>query len=165
MKKKLKLPILLLAVVVMLSIFYIHEASNNIDSPANSNNPIISTLNPDFTEARLQSINETEGKIKELEEKIASGTLSAEEIVETSNSIESLKELKSKEVSLEKKILDSYEYDDVLVLMGEEYLVVDLYNDEAKEVSKLEFISMAKMAKESFGNNVIVKVQTTSNND
>ena len=49
--------------------------------------------------------------------------------------------------------------------MGEDYLVVDLYKNEAKEVSKLEFISMAKMAKESFGANVVVKVQTTSESE
>ncbi len=165
MKKKLKLPILLLAVVVMLSIFYIKEATTPKDENAGSNNAVVSTLNPDFTEARLQSINETGSKIAELEEKIASGGLSADEIVETSNLIESLRQLKAKEVSLEKQIIKTYEYDDVLVLMGEDYLVVDLYKNEAKEVSKLEFISMAKMAKESFGANVVVKVQTTSESE
>lgn len=55
MKKKLRLPILLLAVVVMMSIFYIHEANKTTD-PVGSPSLDSSTTNPDYAEARMKSI-------------------------------------------------------------------------------------------------------------
>ncbi len=163
MKKKLRLPILLLAVVIMLSIFYIKEAKDNPSAPVNGDNLETSTLNPDFTEARLLSIEEANTQIKEWEASIASGTLSAAQVKETTTKIENLKTIKHQEVALEETLMELNKYDDVLVLLGEEYLVIDIYTEETIEVAT--FIEMAKLAKASFGSECKVKVKTTNNNE
>ncbi len=162
MKKKLRLPILLLAVVIMLSIFYIKEARNKQpDAPVNGTNVETSTLNPEFTEARLLSIEEANTQIKEWEASIAGGNLTAAEVEATTKKINQLRETKHKEVALEESLMELNQYDDVLVLLGEEYLVIDIYTEEDIVVSK--FIEMAKMAKQSFGSDCKVKVKTSSN--
>ena len=55
MKKKIKLPILLLAVVVMMSIFYINEA-NKVTEPVDSPNLDTVTTNQEFAEARSKKL-------------------------------------------------------------------------------------------------------------
>lgn len=163
MKKKLRLPILLLAVVVMLSIFYIKEAQNNPNTPVNGDSYNTSSLNPDFTEARLLSLEEVDTKVSELEASISSGDLSASEVLEITNQINSIKDIKHKEVSLENALIEANNYDDVLVLLGEEYLIVDVYTEE--EITTQTFIEIAIMAKESFGSDVNIKLKTTNNSE
>lgn len=163
MKKKLRLPILLLAVVVMLSIFYIKEAQNNPETPVNGDSYNTSTLNPEFTEARLLSIEEVNTKVSELEASISSGDLSASEVLEVTAEINNIKDIKHKEVSLETTLMEANNYDDVLVLLGDEYLVVDVYTED--EIPTSTFIEIALLAKESFGNEVNVKLKTTNNNE
>ena len=161
MKKKLRLPILLLAVVVMLSIFYIKEAQDNPQTPVNGDSYNTSTLNPEFTEARLLSIEEVNSKVSELEASISSGDLSATEVMKATAEINSLKDIKHKEVVLENTIIETNNYDDVLVLLGDEYLVVDIYTED--EIPTSTFVEIAIMAKESFGNDVNIKLKTTNN--
>ena len=73
MKKKLKLPILLLALVAMMSIFYIKEARNSIDDKETNGDVLNSTnLNPEFSELRLKHLEEVNLELGEYEEKIAS---------------------------------------------------------------------------------------------
>lgn len=163
MKKKLRLPILLLAVVIMLSIFYVKEAQNDLDTPTGGSDLQTSTLNPDFTEARLLSISEVNTQIEEYEVSIASGSLNASEVLEATAKIAELRELKHQEVSLEETIIELNQYDDVLVLLGEDYLVIDIYTEEDVAVS--QFIEMAKLAKETFGNDCKIKVKTTNKDE
>lgn len=161
MKKKLKLPILLLAVVIMLSIFYIKEANNNPAEPVAGDDLSASSLNPDFTEARLLSLEEANTEIDELEASIASGTLTAQEVQATTAKITELKNIKHQEASLEETLIEMNNYDDVLVLLGEESLVIDIYTEEDITVAK--FIELARLAKTNFGSDTVVKVKTTSN--
>lgn len=161
MKKKLKLPILLLAVVIMLSIFYIKEANNNPADPVAGDDLSASSLNPDFTEARLLSLEEANTEIDELEASIASGTLTAQEVQATTAKITELKNIKHQEASLEETLIEMNNYDDVLVLLGEESLVIDIYTEEDITVAK--FIELARLAKTNFGSDTVVKVKTTSN--
>jgi len=163
MKKKLKLPILLLAVVIMLSIFYIKEANNNSADPVSGDDLNASSLNPDFTEARLLSLEEANNEIDELEASIASGTLTAVEVQQTTAKISQLKNIKHQEASLEETLIEMNNYDDVLVLLGEESLVIDIYTEDDITVAK--FIELARLAKTNFGSDTIVKVKTTSNNE
>ena len=160
MKKKLKLPILLLAVVVMLSIFYIKEAQKPNETPTNSGNVETSTLNPEFTEARLQGINEVNQLIAELESKIASGTLSSSEVLAATTEIERLRGVKQQEASLEKQIIEMKSYDDVLVLLNEDDLMVDVYSEEA--LDELAAAQIALTAMQCFGSNVQIEVKNTN---
>lgn len=159
MKKKLSLPILLLAVVVMLSIFYIKEADKTSDPVAG---PSLeqTTTNADYAEARLQSITEVNALILECEQKIASGKLSMDEVLEQNEMISSLKETKINEIALEEMIMASLDYDDVLVLLEGDYLMIDIYTDE--ELTVATFIKVSRLAKEKFPNDVTVKLSSTS---
>ena len=145
MKKKLRLPILLLAVVVMMSIFYIHEANKTTD-PVGSPSLDSSTTNPDYAEARMKSIEEVNALIEEAEAKIASGTLTVAQVEAENAKITSLRQTKMNEIALEEMIMASLDFEDVLVLLEDGVLVVDVYTET--ELTKATFISISRLAKE-----------------
>ncbi len=159
MKKKLRLPILLLAVVVMMSIFYIHEARNT-DEPVSAPNLQTTSTNPDYAEARIKSIEEVNALIEESEAKIASGQLSAVEIEKENALITSLRQNKVNEIALEEMIMASLDFDDVLVLLEGDFIVVDVYTEE--ELTKATFISISRLAKEKFSSSYTVKLSKSS---
>lgn len=158
MKKKIKLPILLLAVVVMMSIFYINEA-NKVTEPVDSPNLDTVTTNQEFAEARIKSIEEVNALIEESEAKIASGELTVAEIEAENALINRLRQTKVNEVALEEMIMALLNYEDVLVLLEDEYLVIDVYCEE--ELTKNTFIKISKLAKEKFDDNYIIKLSKT----
>lgn len=159
MKKKLRLPILLLAVVVMMSIFYIHEA-NKTTEPVGLPSLDTTTTNPEFAEARMKSIEEVNALIEESEAKIASGKLSVAEVEKENALITSLRQTKIDEIALEEMLMASLNFEDVLVLLEDNYIVIDVYTEE--ELTKATFISISRLAKEKFNSNYTVKVSTTS---
>lgn len=162
MKKKLRLPILLLAVVVMMSIFYIHEANKTTD-PVGSPSLDSSTTNPDYAEARMKSIEEVNALIEEAEAKIASGTLTVAQVEAENAKITSLRQTKMNEIALEEMIMASLDFEDVLVLLEDGVLVVDVYTET--ELTKSTFISISRLAKEKFDANYTVKLSATSNSN
>ncbi|MDE5714890.1 MAG: hypothetical protein K2I42_02035 [Anaeroplasmataceae bacterium] len=162
MKKKLRLPILLLAVVVMMSIFYIHEA-NKPSTPVTSPGLDTSTTNPDFSEARMKSIEEVNALIEEAEAKIAAGGLTVAEVEAENAKITSLRQTKVNEIALEEMIMASLSFEDVLVLLEDDVLVIDLYTD--KELTKATFISISRLANEKFSSAYTVKLTTTSSTE
>lgn len=162
MRKKLRLPILLLAVVVMMSIFYIHEARKT-DEPVNAPYLETSTTNPEYAEARMKSIEEVNALIEEAEAKIASGKLSVSEIEKENAYIASLKLTKQNEIALEEMIMASLDFEDVLVLLEGDYVVIDVFTEE--ELTKATFISVSRLAKEKFDSNYIVKLSKSTANE
>ncbi len=162
MKKKLRLPILLLAVVVMMSIFYIHEA-NKTSEPVGSPGLDASTTNPEYAEARMKSIEEVNQLIEESEEKIASGTLTVAQVEQENAKIVSLRQTKMNEIALEEMIMASLNFEDVLVLLENGVIVVDVYTEQ--ELTKATFISISRLAKEKFDTNYTVKLSSTSNSN
>lgn len=161
MGKKLKLPILLLAVVLMLSIFYIKEAQDGaIKEPVDGGNVVVSPLNPEFTEGRLLSIEKANELINGYKEVIASGELSAKEVSDANALINEILDIKHNEIALEQAISTSLDYDDILVLVLDEYLVISVYTEE--ELSATNFISIARLAKSVFEDEYIVKVEVTN---
>ena len=158
-KKKLKLPLLLLAVVVMMSIFYIHESKEPTLPVDGSGEYEGVSLNPEYAESRLASIEEVNLLIEEKQELIASGTLSVSEVENLTNEILDLKETKVNEVALEETLIEALSFDDVLVMLEGEYLVIDIYTNE--EITAEVFISVSRLAKEKFDSNYKVKVLKT----
>lgn len=158
-KKKLKLPLLLLAVVVMMSIFYIHESKEPTLPVDGSGEYEGVSLNPEYAESRLASIEEVNLLIEEKQELIASGTLSVSEVENLTNEILDLKETKVNEVALEEMLIEALSFDDVLVMLEGEYLVIDIYTNE--EITAEVFISVSRLAKEKFDSNYKVKVLKT----
>lgn len=161
MGKKLKLPILLLAVVLMLSIFYIKEAQDGeLKEPVDGGNVVVSPLNPEFTEGRLLSVQKANELINGYKEDIASGELSAKEVEETTLLINEILDIKHNEISLEQAISTSLKYDDTLVLVQDEYVVISVYTEE--EVTPINFIAIARLAKSVFDDEYIVKLEVSN---
>ncbi len=162
MKKKLRLPILLLAVVVMMSIFYIHEA-NKTTEPTGSPSLDTTTTNPDYAEARMKSIEETNKLIEESEAKIASGTLTVTQVEEENKKILSLKQIKVNEIALEEMIMAALAFDDVLVLIEDNTIVIDVWTEDT--LTKANFISISRLAKEKFDSDYIIKLSSSSSDN
>ena len=162
MKTKFKLPMLLLAVVVMMSIFYINEATKT-DEPVVAPSLESTTKNPDFAEARIKSIEEVNALIEESEAKIASGKLSVAEVELETNLINSLRQTKVDEIALEEMIMSALNYEDVLVLLEEEYLIVDVYTEE--ELTREVFINISRLAKEKFDANYKLKLTSSTSEE
>ena len=158
-KKKLKLPILLFAVVVMMSIFYIHESKQPTVPVDNGSELEEASLNPEYAEARLSNIEQVNLLIEEKEKKIAGGNLGVNEIEIINSEIDFLRETKIKEVALEEMLIEALSFDDVLVVLEEEYIVIDVYTNS--DVTKEVFISVSRLAKEKFDSNYKVKVIKT----
>ena len=149
MKRKLKVPVLLLAIVIMLSIFYIKEANSNNTKEVLGDDLNTVELNPEFTEARLNRENEISNQILEWEGLIAQGTLSADKVLETTALIDDLKNIKALETALEISIASEMDYDDVLVIMDEDELVIDVYTEN--ELDSQSYVKLMKMGYQSFG--------------
>lgn len=158
-KKKLKLPLLILAVVVMMSIFYIHESKQPTVPVGGGSEYEGVSVNPKYAESRLESIEEVNLLIEEKEELIAAGNLSINEIEELTNEILQLRENKVNEVALEEILMDTLSFDDVLVMLEGEYLVIDIYTNT--ELTSEVFISVSRLAKEKFDSNYKVKISKT----
>ena len=150
MKRKLKVPVLLLAIVIMLSIFYIKEANSNPNlEPVVGDDLDVSVLNPEFTEARINRANEVSAQILEWEGLIAEGSLSADKVLETTLLIDDLKNIRTLETALEISIASEMEYDDVLVILNNDELIIDVYTEN--EVDSMTYVSLMKMGYQSFG--------------
>ena len=163
MKSKLRLPILLMAIVIMLSIFYIKEAQNNgQDGPVNGGDLTTVTLNPEFTEARINRIEEVNSEIEELEEILASGGISMEKIISTNAMINDLKAIRQLEVGLEEQIVDTLNYNDVLVILADDEVIIDVYTDlEVSILEKVEILQMAANSFSSYAENYSITVSTS----
>ena len=159
MKKKLSLPILLLAVVVMLSVFYIKEADKTTDYVSGPSLEEVTT-NAAYAEARLESIAYVNSLILECEQKIASGDLTLKEIEEQNQLITTLKETKVNEIALEEMIMAALNYNDVLVLVEDDFLVIDIFTEE--ELTVATFIKVSRLAKEKFSDEYTIKLSTTT---
>ena len=159
LKKKIKLPLLLFAVVVMMSIFYIHESKQPtipVDGDGQLNEI---TLNPDYADARLANIESVNLLIEEKERLISSGTLGVDDVSKLNAEINELKETKLNEVALEQMLIDSLDFVDVLVVLEGKFLVIDVYTE--LEITPEMFISVSRLAKEKFDSNYTVKVVRT----
>ena len=143
----------------MMSVFYIHESKQPTVPVDNGDNQQEVTLNPEYAEARLANIEEVSLLIEEKEKKIAAGNLTVNEIEIINNEIEFLRETKLKEVALEEMLIEALSFEDVLVILEDEYLVIDIYTDS--ELTKEVFISVTRLAKEKFDTNYKVKVIKT----
>ena len=143
----------------MMSIFYIHESKEPTLPVDGSGEYEGVSLNPEYAESRLASIEEVNLLIEEKQELIASGTLSVSEVENLTNEILELKETKVNEVALEEMLIEALSFDDVLVMLEGEYLVIDIYTNE--EITAEVFISVSRLAKEKFDSNYKVKVLKT----
>lgn len=159
MLKKNKLPILLLAVVVMLSIFYIKQPGNDTDTPVGGDGTITDTRYAEFAEERLALLQKRTENIATLEATIAAGSLSSSEIADVVSQINMIYNVQYTEVELENAIM-AMGYDDALVCVIGTDINIDILTNE---FTTSDFVSVALAAKEKFNKSYAVKISVVNN--
>ncbi len=159
MIKKCILPIFLLAMVVVLSVFYIKQSTDDVVNPVNGNDD--TSVVSDFANKRLEILEKRSEKIDELEAVIASGTLTNSEINQTVDEINDLYYLKYTEVELEDLIV-GLGYQDSLVIIDNTNVSVTIIDDE---LTSSDFISIANVVKNKMGNNYKLTVEAVNNDN
>lgn len=158
MLKKSALPILLLACVLMLSVFYVKETMNSSTTPVNGGtDDTVDTKYALFAEARLDLLEERNSEINELEALVASGELTSVEVEANVNRINYLCDLKYDEIALENTII-AMGYDDVFVIASTDSVKISIL---AESFTNSEFVTVALAAKEKFTRYHAVSVTLT----
>lgn len=157
MLKKNKLPIFLLALVLMLSVYYINDSKEPTSDP-NTGAVGGESKYAQYAKSRLELLEERTGKIEEYETEIASGTLTNVQIENYMNLVNNVYELGYTEVALENEII-ALGYDDVLVFVENNIVNIDILTDS---FTPTEFVSIALLSKTKFDSNFTVTIHTTS---
>lgn len=157
MFKKSILPVVLLAMVVVLSVFYIKQSQDEVIDPVSGsgNNTVLS----EFASKRLEVLEQRTNTIDELEALIASGTLSSEEVETNVNKINDLYYLKYTETEIE-QLIEQLGYEDSLVLIEDKNVSVMILSDE---LTSSDFISVAKVVKEYLSSDYKVSLELVEN--
>jgi len=152
--KKHKLSLFLLAMVCMLSVYYILMPNEDVNAPV-ANIPDGITRYQEFAEMRLEIIDERNILVNEYEEKIIAAEVSLDDTTKYVNEINNITNLTGKEVYIE-EIVMNLGYEDCLVyLVNENNLAVNILSDKF-DVSDYEDIALAAI--EEFGERVLVTV-------
>lgn len=154
MLKKSILPIFLLAMVVVLSVFYIKKTTS--DDSKEVSNPGEQTVLSTFASKRLEILDLRSVMIDKLEEEIASGSLTTLEIEAKVNEINDLYYLKYTETSLEDAICE-LGFKDSLVMIEDKNVSILIIDDE---LTTEDFINVAGAVKAVLGNGYKVNLET-----
>ncbi|MBC5637173.1 SpoIIIAH-like family protein [Ornithinibacillus sp. BX22] len=140
------------------------EEATNESTPANGSNVnVVSEANDLFAALRLEVQEERSKKKDRLEDIVASSTASAEEKNQAYEEIDTIDKVYSKEMILEETILDSAEYQDVLVRTDGD--VVHVHVQLVEELTPTEVVNIMQMVRDEFGEipvNVIQQPATES---
>ena len=161
--KKNKLPLFLLALVMMLSIYYVTlENDSEIEKPVGNLDATVETRYQEFAEGRLSILSSRDEAVAELESKITSASVSIAEIETYVEQIENITTLTEQEVYMESLIM-GMGYEDALVYLQEtNNLTISVL---ASEFGVNDYITIAKSAKEQFGNSTLVTVNVVNINE
>ena len=151
--KKHRLSLFLLAMVAMLSVYYILMPEEGPAAPVDST-PDGFIRYQQFGQMRLEIIDERNSQVAVYEEKITQATVSLTEVENYILEINSLTELTEKEVFLESVIIDMG-FEDSLVYLEESVLTISVL---AEKFSVEEYVEIATVAKEEFGEKTLVVV-------
>lgn len=155
--KKHRLSLLLLALVGMLSVYYVLLPGEG-DIPPVSGIHDGNTRFQDFAEARLEIIDDRNNQVAVFETKITDATVSLTELEMYILEIETITSLTEKEVYFESVVVN-LGYEDSLVFLDDDILYITVLADK---FTVDEYITINKMAKEEFGKNIIVSIDFTN---
>ncbi|MFI3329842.1 MAG: SpoIIIAH-like family protein [bacterium] len=156
MIKKNKLSIFLLAVVMMLSVYYINMP-NETTTPTTS--PSIVTKHPEFATKRLEILETREELVVEFENVLASADTSNTDKNEAYLSMQEVLQLTENEILLETFIMD-LGYLDCLVQYEDDLLLVYVLNYVHTTQS---FVEVSMITSSVFENDTQVRIITVSN--
>ena len=151
--KKHRLSLFLLAMVAMLSVYYVLMPEEGATAPVDTT-PEGFVRYEQFGAMRLEIIDERNSQVAVYEEKITQATVSISEVENYIQEINSITSLTEKEVFLESIIID-LGYEDSLVYFEEDVLTISVL---AEMFSVADYIEVAKVAKEEFGEKTLVVV-------
>lgn len=151
--KKHRLSLFLLAMVAMLSVYYVLMPEDGPAAPVDTN-PDGFIRYQQFGQMRLEIIDERSSQVAVYESKITEATVSLTEVENYIIEIQNLTTLTEKEVFLESVIID-LGFEDSLVYLEESVLTISVLA-EKHDVS--DYIEIATSAKEEFGVNTLVVV-------
>lgn len=151
--KKHRLSLFLLALVMMLSVYYVLMPQAEVDAPVVSE-PSGFTRYEDFAKIRILVSTERNEEIKSFEDKLVEKSVSVILIEEYIKEIDELVKLTEREVYFESVVVD-LGYEDSLVVVEENVLNISVL---AEAFTVTEYIEIAKLAKEEFGKDVLVVV-------
>ncbi len=150
--KKHRLSLLLLAMVAMLSVYYVLMPEDDPIAPVAGGEGEVRYQ--DFAQMRLEILDERNSQVALFEEKIVDATVSMKDIEEYILEIETLTTLTEKEVFLE-KVITTLGFEDSLVYLENDVVNVSVLADS---FSVDEYIEIATIVKEEFGKNTLVVV-------
>lgn len=144
--KKHKLSLFLLAMVAMLSVYYVLMPEDGPAAPV-GNVPTGETRYQEFAEVRLEILDDRNSMVASYEAKIIDATVSLLEVETIILEIETITSLTEKEVYLE-KVIKGLGYEDSLVYLDNNVLNISVLSDS---LSKDEYIDIAVVAAAEFG--------------
>ena len=158
MFKKNILPIFLLALVVVLSVFYIKQEPKDSDVNSSLDDFNTTELDSEFASKRLEVLKDRSKEIEELETMVSKGELTEVEIANVLDQINDIYYLKYQEVELEDAIV-LLGYEECLVLIDDYSVNVSILTDT---LTYQEFIEIANLVKDKTSQNYKVSIETVS---
>ena len=161
--KRNKLPLFLLALVMMLSIYYVTlDDESDIEAPVGNLEGNVVSRYQEFAEERLAILSSRDETVNSLEAKISEASVSVNDVENYIQEIEKITSLTEQEVYLESLITDMG-YDDALVYLKEaNNLTISVLTDN---FTVDDYIAIAKTAKTEFGNQTLVTVNVVTDSE
>ena len=152
--KKHRLSLLLLAMVAMLSVYYVLMPQDDPLAPVGAQ-PSGNVRYQDFAEMRLEITDDRNSQVAQFEAKIVDATVSLTDVENFILEIETITTLTEKEVYFE-SIVVNLGFEDSLVFLDEDNVLnVSVL---AEKFSVEEYIEIATIAKDEFGKDTLVVV-------
>jgi stage III sporulation protein AH len=166
----------MLSLVVVLSVYYITaeptknnhvanvaEEEQNVESNEEGTNTTITQVSKDevFEEIRLQKMDERSQKLEELQQMAGSNELSAAEKSAAKDEMERIQQIADKEKLVESLIVSNLGYEDALVQVEDDEVLVTVKGMEPTKANANEII---KIVKKEIGSS-FVSVAYDNNND
>lgn len=157
--KKHRLSLFLLAMVAMLSVYYVLMPDDGPAAPVGAE-PGGFERYQQFGQMRLEIIDERNSQVAVYESKITEATVSITEVENYLLEIATLTTLTEKEVFLESVIVD-LGFEDSLVYFEDNVLTISVLSEK---FTANEYIEIAKASKEEFGAETLVVVNFIDSN-
>ncbi len=156
MIKKNKLSLFLLAVVMMLSVYYINMPGDEVSAPTVGEN--VTTKYPEFAVMRLELLESREEMVAEYENVLASASTTDDDKIEAYASMQEILELTEQEVLAESFVLN-LGYLDCFVENSDKNITVHIINyiDSYEEYEEVSMIMYSV-----FGKNIKVSIKPVS---
>lgn len=160
--KKNKITILLVACVLMLTVYYIQmPTDNNVNNPTNDDGNHMVIGESYFASRRAEIVSSRTELFDQLNLIIGNDTSTMQDKEMALSTMNEITTLQEKEIAFE-KMIKNLGYNDCLVYANNQVVKIDILTDD---FSVEAFVEIAVMAKSHFDRNYVVNIDTVSQND